>query len=88
MRRYQVYLNPHSVNILDEVTEISEFSRSQLIRELVDAVATRFASLLAVVKSPKKIDYSWWDDMEGAITIGDKKKTVNISENVDEIYYR
>lgn len=70
------------------MAEISPFNRSQLIRESIDAVASRFGNILAVFKPPKKIDYSWLDEMEGSITIGNKNKTVRISENVDEIYYR
>lgn len=88
MKRYQIYLNPHSVGILDETASISDFSRSQLIREAIDAVASRFGNLLAVFKPLKKTGYSWWDEMAGSITVGDKNKTVHISENVDEIYYR
>ena len=88
MKRYQVYLHPRSVGILDEVAEISPFNRSELIREAIDAVANRFGNLLAVFKPLKKTDYSWWDEMAGSITVGDKNKTVHISENVDEIYYR
>lgn len=88
MRRYQVYLDPHSVGIIDEAAEISSFSRSQIIREAIDAVSARFSNLLAAFKPPKKVDYSWWDAIEGSITVGDKNKTVHISENIDEIYYR
>lgn len=39
-------------------------------------------------KYANKIDYSWWNEIQGSITIGDKNKKVRISENVDEIYYR
>ena len=86
MRRYQVYLDPHSVNILDEAAEMSPFSRSQLIREAIDAVSARFSNLLAAFKPPKFRDYKWLDRMVGSIKIKGKK-TVRISENIDEIYY-
>ena len=87
MRRYQVYLDPHSVGILDEAAEISSFSRSQIIREAVDAVSARFSNLLAAFKPVKAREYTWLDRMVGSVKIKDKK-TVNISENVDKIYYR
>lgn len=87
MRRYQIYLNPHSVNIIDELAEMSKLTRSQLLREAVDAVASRFSNLLAVFKPPKARNYSWLDKMTGSIKIKGGE-TVNISENVDELYYR
>lgn len=87
MKRYQVYLDPHSVGILDEAAEISSFSRSQIIREAIDAVSARFSNLLAAFKPPKARDYKWLDDMVGSIKIKGKK-TIRISENIDEIYYR
>lgn len=53
MKRYQVYLDPHNVGILDEVAEISDFTRSQLIREAVEGAAARVGNLLAFLKPPK-----------------------------------
>lgn len=87
MKRYQVYLNPQSVSVLDEVSEISSLTRSKLIKEVVEAAAARIGNLLAVIKPPKMRSYSQWDKMIGSIKVKDKK-TVNISENIDEIYYR
>lgn len=85
-KRYQVYLNPHSVGILDEAAELSGFSRSQFIREAIDAAASRFGNLLATIRSPKTADYSWLDEMTGVLKV-EGKETVNISERVDDIYY-
>ena len=87
MKRYQVYLNQHSVNILDELAEISDFNRSQIMREAIDAITMRFTNILAALKPPSKQDYRWLDDMVGAIKIKGKKE-VHISENIDEIYYK
>lgn len=87
-KRYQVYLNTHAVRVFDEMAEVLGRTRSDLIREMMDAAAHRAGNLLAVFKPPEKIDYSWWDKMEGSVTVGDSNKTVNVSENVDEIYYR
>jgi len=87
MKRYQVYLDPHSVGILDEAVEGSIFSRSQFLRELVDAASTRCRNLLAVFKPPRVRDYSVWDKMIGSIKVKGRK-SINLSENVDEIYYR
>lgn len=87
LKRYQVYLDPHSINTLDEVSEIVPLTRSRLLREAISAAASRVGNLLAIYKPPKKNDYSWLDGLIGSITIKGKK-TVNLSENVDEIYYK
>ena len=87
MKRYQVYLNPHSVSILDQAGDIVPRARSQLLREAADAAANRIGNLLAMFKPAKSKDYSWLDKMIGSIKVKGRK-TVNISENVDEIYYR
>lgn len=86
MKRYQVYLNPQSVNTIDESTELIGLTRSRIIREAVDAAASRIGNFLALVK-PRTNNYDWLDKMIGAINIKNKK-TVKLSENVDEIYYR
>lgn len=87
MKRYQLYLNPQSVHILDEVTEISSLSRSKLIQTAIDGAASRIGNLLAAIKPPKAQDYSIWDRMAGSIKIR-SKKTVNFSNREDAFYYR
>lgn len=86
MRRYQVYLNPHSVSILDELSKVSAFSRSQIIREAVEGAASRVGNLLALFKAPNSRDYSWLEKMTGSLKVKGRKK-VNISERVDQLYY-
>lgn len=54
MKRYQVYLKQHTVGICDEVAEVTGRTRSNLIREMMDAAATRTGNPLAVLKPPKK----------------------------------
>ena len=86
MRRYQLYLDPKSINVLDEVAEVTPLRRSELIRAAIDGAALQVGNLLAVIKPPKVGDFSWLDSMIGSIIVG--KKKVKISENIDEIYYR
>lgn len=86
MKRYQVYLNPHSVGILDEFAEISNFTRSRLLQEIVDGAASRVANVLAVFKPHKEMNYSSIDSFVGVLHVSDKKKH-NISQRVDDIYY-
>lgn len=87
MKRYQLYLNPHSVGVLDEASELSIFSRSEIIRQAIDAVSARFGNLLAAFIPPRSRDYSVWDEVIGSIDVKGEK-TVRLSENVDEIYAR
>lgn len=57
MKRYQVYLNPQSVSVLDELSKVSDLTRSQLIREAVEGAAARVGNLLALFKAPNSADY-------------------------------
>jgi len=47
MKRYQIYLDPRSVGIFDEASEISDFTRSRLIKEAIDGAASRIGNILA-----------------------------------------
>ena len=84
--RYQVYLDPRSVGILDEASDIIPVSRSLMIREMVDAGASRMVNLLASFKTVSSDDYSWLDKMVGSISSKRKFKT-SASDRVDDIYY-
>lgn len=84
MHRYQVYLNPHSVSILDEIESISNISRSKLIQGLVD----RFASQVAKVFSKREdlsAKYTHFDKLVGAIKLKTSKPT-NYARDDDSIY--
>ena len=87
MKRYQLYLNPASVHILDEVTQVIPLTRSELIRAAIDGAASRVGNLLAAIKPPTSRDYSWIDALTGTLVVKGRKK-VKISEDIDEIYYR
>ena len=47
MKRYQVYLNPHSVSILDDFEKYTNISRSKLIREAIDRLAQNLSRVFA-----------------------------------------
>jgi hypothetical protein len=86
MKRYQVYLNPQSINTLDEAAKLIEFTRSEIIREAVDGAAGRIGNLMAKVTKRTPQEYLWFKNLIGSTTIKGKKK-VKISEKVDELYY-
>lgn len=84
MKRYQVYLNSHSVSILDEFEKFSNISRSKVIRQVIDRVAEQLAAVVSE-KRLKKKEYIL-DSLEGFVDLKTDKKT-NFSQNVDEIYF-
>ena len=81
MKRYQVYLNPQSIEMIDSFKEEINLERSQIVRIVVDAVAANLGQLMhgrKLVKGPL-------DDLVGMINPKTKKKT-NFAQKVDEIY--
>lgn len=86
MKRYQVYLNQHSVSILDELERATDISRSRLIRGVID----RFADQVAKVFSKREVqpsNYSHFDKLIGAIHLKSKKPT-NFALDKDDIYLK
>lgn len=84
MKRYQVYLNQNSVAILDDFEEISNLSRSKLIRQITDNVAEQLIRIFAEKKGSTKKEYLL-DKLAGFVDLKVDKKT-NFSQHVDDIY--
>ena len=84
MKRYQIYLNPHSVSLLDELGESIDVSRSKLIQAAIDGIAYNTAKIFTAMKTPPKNTYIL-DSLVGAIKIKGMRKT-NFAQNVDDIY--
>lgn len=74
MQRYQIYLDPRTVTILDDAESISNISRSQLIRMAAEAVSENLAKILAVVK-PANNNYTHLDNLAGFIKPKTKQPT-------------
>ncbi len=86
MKRYQLYLNPYSVSILDDLEKISSISRSKLIRQMIDRVSEEAVELLRIIYGKKKSgDKPIFDSLAGFIDLKTKKKT-NFAQHVDDIY--
>ena len=84
MKRYQVYLNPNSVSVLDEFENSTSISRSKLIRESIDRLAQNLSRVLAkqnVAPSQKLV----LDSLIGAINIKGAKQT-NFALKDDRVY--
>lgn len=88
MKRYQVYLNPHHVSVLDDIEKISNISRSKLLRLLVDRAADQAVEILTTVIERKELNKSMriMDSLAGFVDLKTKKKT-NFAQNVDKIYF-
>lgn len=84
MRRYQVYLNPNSVAVLDDFEKISGVSRSKIIREAIDRLAQQLLSIVLVKTETGQKRYLL-DELAGFIDLKTSKKT-NFAGKVDEIY--
>lgn len=84
MKRYQVYLSPHSVSVLDEFGEDVSIARSKIIRLAIEYVARNLTKIFIATKTPSKNKYIL-DSLVGAIKLKGKKKT-NFAHNIDEIY--
>lgn len=86
MKRYQLYLNPHSVSIIDDLGQNIDLKRSRILKMIIDSIASNFARILAATKTPPKNTYVL-DSLVGAIKVRGNKKT-NFAQNIDEIYLK
>ena len=84
MKRYQVYLNPHSVSILDDLGKQTDISRSKLIQGAIDRFADQVAKIFSKTEDQPS-NYTHFDKLVGAIHLKTKKPT-NFAVDVDEIY--
>ncbi|KKP93691.1 MAG: hypothetical protein UR98_C0003G0061 [Parcubacteria group bacterium GW2011_GWA1_36_12] len=81
MNRYQVYIKPKTINILDDVAKIIKVSRSQIIRDVTDRAAKEFEKIL-VRNQQTKMQNNPLIKMAGFA----KSTTKNVSQNIREIY--
>lgn len=83
MNRYQIYLNPESVNIFDQVASELDLSRSQIVRDWIDRIAKEYKKALTYTKK----FHSKNDPLLKMMGIG-RSSTGRISSDVDSIYFR
>lgn len=84
MKRYQVYLDQHSVSILDDFGKHTDISRSKLLQIITDQIAQNLAKVFIATKTGPQ-DVYILDSLVGAIKLPGDKKT-NFAQNIDEIY--
>lgn len=83
MNRYQIYLDPEDVNILDELARLTSFSRSQIIRDVISRMAKQYEKLLEN-HHKKQMKYNPLLKMAGFA----KGPHKDISHNVNDIYLK
>jgi Fe-S cluster assembly ATPase SufC len=86
MKRYQVYLNPHSVSILDEVGKNIDISRSKILQTVIDYLAQNMAKMLAATKTASKNKYIL-DSLVGSIKLPGNRKT-SFARDIDDMYLK
>lgn len=86
MKRYQVYLNPHSVSILDDFGKHIDISRSKVLQIATDRIAQTLAKVFVATKTAPSDTYIL-DSLVGAIKLPGNKKT-DFAHHIDEIYLR
>ncbi|MBI4008784.1 hypothetical protein HY357_00970 [Candidatus Roizmanbacteria bacterium] len=85
MRRYQIYLSPNSLAIMDDFRDLTPFKRSELLREAIDRIATGFVDYISQIITAKKPPrYYYLNKLCGFIK--DEKK-IDDTESIDEIVY-
>ena len=84
MQRYQLYLNPQSVSIVDAFSAETGLGRSKIIRDSIDRLAANLSKVLVAKRGVSSIKGPL-DGLIGILAIEGKKPT-NIAETIDEIY--
>lgn len=84
MKRYQVYLDPHSVSVLDDFEKYANISRSKLIREAIDRLAQNLSRVFAA-KNIAPHGKLILDSLVGSINLKSKKQT-NYALREDSVY--
>lgn len=83
MNRYQIYLYPEDVNVLDELARLTDFSRSQIIRDVISKMTKEYGRLLETVEK-KRLKNNPLLQMAGFAKGG----SPGISRNANQIYLK
>ena len=83
MNRYQIYLDPKSVDTADEMARLIDISRSQILRDVIDRVMREYKKIMAASGRLRARNNPLLK-MAGFA----KGLPSNLSQNIDEIYLR
>lgn len=83
MNRYQIYLDPKSVNTLNELAKLVDISRSKIIRDIINRMARQYDKILRQHQK-RSLKNNPLLKMAGFAKGGDP----GLSKRVDEIYLK
>ena len=84
MRRYQIYLDPNSVSILDDFGKVTNISRSKIVSEAIDRLADNIIKIFTVNKIASNKKYNF-DKLIGIVNLKGKGQT-NYAQKSDLDY--
>lgn len=83
MHRYQIYLEPTDINVLDELAQLTNFSRSQIIRDVINKMAKEYKKLLEATEK-RRMNNNPLLKMAGFA----KGPARDLAHNVNDIYFQ
>lgn len=86
MKRYQLYLNPHSISVLDELERILGISRSKQLRLVIDRIAGELISILRAKEASQNKKKFLLDELAGFVDLKTNRET-NFTEDIDDVVY-
>jgi len=86
MKRYQVYLNPYSISVLDDLGKIVDISRSKQLRLVIDRVAEELGSILRAKETSQAKEKFLLDDLAGFVDLKTDKK-IDFTKDIDDVVY-
>ena len=86
MKRYQVYLNPYSISVLDDLKEAIDISRSKQLRLVVDRIAEVLGSILRAKEASQAKEKFLLDELAGFVDLKTDKK-IDFTKDIDDVVY-
>lgn len=83
MKRYQMYLEPRSVAVVDDLARELDISRSQIVRDVVSRVMGEYKKLLTATAPLRRANNPLLQ-MDGFA----KGLPAQLSQNIDDIYLK
>lgn len=85
MKRYQLYLRPTSLDVMEDFRKLTPLSKANIVREGIERIATGLVDYISqIVTTRKTPKYFYLNKLRGIIK--DKKK-INYSDPIDEVVY-
>lgn len=83
MKRYQMYLEPKSVVVIDDLSRALDISRSQIVRDVISRITLEYKKLLTAAAPMRRVKNPLLQ-MAGFA----KGLPSHLSQHVDDIYLK